>query len=68
MPIDHPRRRAWLAGTLRAAGAGVALATGAAPLRAQEYPARTITLINPFPAGGGGDVLIRPLAGSSPTG
>lgn len=29
---------------------------------AQDYPSRTITLINPFPAGGGGDVLIRPLA------
>jgi tripartite-type tricarboxylate transporter receptor subunit TctC len=29
---------------------------------AQDYPSRPITLVNPFPAGGGGDVLIRPLA------
>lgn len=39
----------------------MAAAQGSSAL-AQDYPNRTITLINPFPAGGGGDVLIRPLA------
>ncbi|MFZ4757885.1 MAG: Bug family tripartite tricarboxylate transporter substrate binding protein, partial [Burkholderiaceae bacterium] len=34
----------------------------ASPAAAQEFPSRPITLVNPFPAGGGGDVLIRPLA------
>ncbi|MDO8280132.1 MAG: tripartite tricarboxylate transporter substrate binding protein [Burkholderiaceae bacterium] len=29
---------------------------------AQAYPNRTITLVSPFPAGGGGDALMRPLA------
>jgi len=32
------------------------------PATAQDFPSRPITLVNPFPAGGGGDVLIRPLA------
>ena len=31
-------------------------------LQAQAYPSKTITLVSPFPAGGGGDALIRPLA------
>src|SRR5262245_42550710 len=29
---------------------------------AQVYPSRPITMINPFPAGGGSDILIRTLA------
>jgi tripartite-type tricarboxylate transporter receptor subunit TctC len=47
-----------------AVAAALAAACGAlsAPCAAQEYPSRPITLVNPFPAGGGGDVLIRPLA------
>lgn len=45
--------------TLAATSVLAAVCTTAA---AQEYPSRPITLVNPFPAGGGGDVLIRPLA------
>ncbi len=60
--VSSGARRAVLVHCVRALGAAALLAAGATPLHAQEYPARTITLINPFPAGGGGDVLIRPLA------
>ena len=47
---------------VRAAAAGSALA--ASPLvRAQgAWPARPVRVINPFPAGGGTDVFLRPLA------
>ena len=47
-----------------AGAAACAAVCGAVPATAaaQEYPVRSITLVNPFPAGGGGDVLIRPLA------
>jgi tripartite-type tricarboxylate transporter receptor subunit TctC len=34
----------------------------ASPLKAQDYPTRTITFICPFPAGGGSDVFARMLA------
>src|SRR5579862_3769778 len=40
----------------------VALATTAAPARAEDYPSRNITFICPFPAGGGTDILVRLLA------
>ena len=40
--------------------AGVALALAAAPARA-DYPDRPIHLVVPFPAGGGADVLARPI-------
>ncbi len=30
-----------------------------APSHAQDYPSRTITMIVPFPAGGGNDTLAR---------
>ena len=36
--------------------------TGALPVRAQDYPARPITLVVPFPAGGGNDALARVVA------
>jgi tripartite-type tricarboxylate transporter receptor subunit TctC len=34
----------------------------AAPIKAQDYPQRTITFVCPFPAGGGTDILTRMLA------
>ena len=46
-----------LAAAVLAAVSGVS-----APARAQDYPARTITLVVPFPPGGGVDVLARIMA------
>jgi tripartite-type tricarboxylate transporter receptor subunit TctC len=37
----------------------MALAAGAMPVRAQDYPSRSITVIVPFPAGGASDVVAR---------
>ncbi len=61
MPFPHGKT------TRRAALAGLALglATGLAPhsAMAQGWPsARPITMLNPFPAGGGTDAFARPLA------
>jgi tripartite-type tricarboxylate transporter receptor subunit TctC len=39
------------------------LVAGAAPLRAQDYPSRPITVIVPFPAGGASDVVARIVTG-----
>jgi tripartite-type tricarboxylate transporter receptor subunit TctC len=39
----------------------MSLVTGTAAI-AQEWPVRTITFLNPFPAGGGTDAFARPLA------
>jgi tripartite-type tricarboxylate transporter receptor subunit TctC len=39
--------------------AAAALACGAAPAAAEDYPARAITIIVPFPAGGGVDTVAR---------
>jgi len=41
---------------------GAAVVLGAAASLAQEYPARPITLVVPYPAGGGNDVLGRLVA------
>jgi tripartite-type tricarboxylate transporter receptor subunit TctC len=46
---------------IQAAGAA-AVANVAAPLRAQNFPTRPITLICPWPAGGSTDVTMRALA------
>jgi tripartite-type tricarboxylate transporter receptor subunit TctC len=40
----------------------MALLSGVAPLRAQDYPSRSITMIVPFPAGGASDVVARIVA------
>src|SRR5271157_1388482 len=37
-------------------------ALGAAPLRAEDYPARTVKIVVPFPAGGTADVMPRIIA------
>src|SRR5215831_8923116 len=39
-----------------------AIFIGALPVAAQDYPARPITLVVPFPAGGGNDALARVVA------
>src|SRR5262245_63421437 len=41
---------------------GAAIFTGALPVAAQDYPAHPITLVVPFPAGGGNDALARVVA------
>jgi tripartite-type tricarboxylate transporter receptor subunit TctC len=37
----------------------IAFAAGVVPVRAQDYPSRSITVIVPFPAGGASDVVAR---------
>jgi len=39
-----------------------AIFTGALPVAAQDYPTRPITLVVPFPAGGGNDTVARVVA------
>jgi tripartite-type tricarboxylate transporter receptor subunit TctC len=43
------------------AGVGLALAAPSLPAFAQDYPARQVTLVVPYPAGGGTDILARRL-------
>ena len=48
---------------MRAALASLALAAlAAAPVAAQQYPARTVRVIVPYPAGGGNDLIARAAA------
>jgi tripartite-type tricarboxylate transporter receptor subunit TctC len=42
----------------------MSLVTGTAAI-AQEWPVKTITFLNPFPAGGGTDAFARPLSCSA---
>jgi len=42
-----------------AVAVAIALGAGFVPLRAQDYPSRSITVIVPFPAGGPSDVVAR---------
>lgn len=47
---------------LRLAATGIAFSAAVATAGAQEYPAQPITLVVPFPAGGGTDLIGRQLA------
>ena len=56
-------RRSWLGCGLRALGMLGALGSGAALAQGGEpWPSRPVTLVVPFPAGGGTDAFARPLA------
>ena len=46
-----------------AAAALIAIALGVWPAVAQDYPARTVTIVNPFAPGGGVDQMARLIAG-----
>jgi tripartite-type tricarboxylate transporter receptor subunit TctC len=50
-----PRLAVWLIGSL--------LLAVPAATRAQDYPSRTVTIVNPFAPGGGTDLLARMVAG-----
>ena len=50
---------------LRAAVMAALLCVFAGSAAAQDYPGRPVTLVAPFPAGGGNDTIARIVAGSS---
>ena len=53
------KNRQWAATVLLAA---ISVICAAAPASAQDYPTRTVTLVVPYPPGGGVDVLARVVA------
>jgi tripartite-type tricarboxylate transporter receptor subunit TctC len=55
-------KRAFLATTLAAAVAATAVAAIAGPASAQAWPARTLKILVPFPAGGPTDLVARLVA------
>jgi len=55
--MDLPRRR-----VLRLAAGAAVTAAWSSAASAQNYPSRYVRLVVPFPPGGGGDALGRPLA------
>src|SRR5438132_1360871 len=63
----HPERRmrmlnGWLGRGASAALIALTLAIltlAAAPVRAEDYPSRVITILVPFPAGGSSDIVMR---------
>jgi tripartite-type tricarboxylate transporter receptor subunit TctC len=58
-PAVSPRRSGWM---LPLALSILTLGAAAAPAQAQDYPARTIKIVVPFPAGGTADVMPRIIA------
>ncbi|NDY93926.1 Bug family tripartite tricarboxylate transporter substrate binding protein [Ideonella livida] len=56
--MKHPISRRQALGTLGAAAAALAVPA----VQAQAWPAKPVTLIVPFPAGGGTDTFARPLS------
>src|SRR5262245_36347852 len=60
MPVTALQPRASVAAILIAAVAAIGLASGSAS--AETWPQRPVSLIVPFPAGGGTDAFARPLA------
>ena len=48
----------------RAAVAGLLAAGASSGVRAADWPDKTITMIVPYPAGGGSDTFARPVAGA----
>ena len=62
LPRAQDNREATLRKLLMAAALTVAALGGGMPAPAQDYPTRPVTLIVPFPAGGGVDAMARIVA------